>query len=1171
MRVLDEDDAPRVVLSVSDLTAAVTCEFAVVRALDARLDRIELPAVEPDALLARAAELGDVHEQRVLEGYQAEHPTGPLGPGVVLLPRPTNSIEGLRASALETLDALAASTPVLAQGTVFDGVLTGHPDFLVFEHGAYVVEDAKLAHAAKVPALLQVAAYADMLAVEGVPVAGEARLLLGSGQITRHRLADLVPVYRERRARLEALVAQRLSDDQPARWGDHRYRACGRCDTCTQEVETARDVLLVAGLRASQRVRLHAAGIATIEQLAASTTGVEGISASTLQRLRTQAALQVGQDDRTANGELQVNGWPVVQHVVIDDEPLRRLPPVDDGDVFFDFEGDPLWTEDGHDWGLEYLFGAAEPDGTFHPWWAHDRAMERQALIDFMAWIADRRAGHPRMHIYHYAPYETTALKRLVGRHGVCEEALDDLLRSGVFVDLLTAVRRSVMVSQRSYSLKKLEPMYMAAARDQALDNAADSVAMYAEATALRGAGDWGGAEAVLATIAEYNTYDVLSTHGLRDWLIGLVGRDPVRDSPSGGGPEAAAAEPEAVAPGLRQVSTELAARLGDLAAGLDPTHPDTVALLLVSAALGYHWREDKPMWWEYFSRLDRPLDDLRDDRAVFVPDEVDGGGLPGWTPPTGRKRSYRRTLRLVGPLPEGTEMQAGWKGKTVYGEPLPEVCELGEHAARAVGTTATVVSITPLDDGRSVVVLEEQAPQRTAPWPQVPEALVPDDYVNADPLVRALVELGAEAEQAGSVDIPRAGFDLLRRRPPRTRGPLPPAEGDAVASITSAVRSLDHSYVAVQGPPGTGKTYTGARVVAALVTEGWKVGVVAQSHAVVENLLRECITAGVDPSLIAKLPRNGSTQVAPWGSTEADLAARLASDDGAVIGGTAWTFTKADRVPRGALDLLVVDEAGQFSLANTLAASVAADRLLLLGDPRQLPQVSQGTHPMPVDESALGWLMDNAATMPPALGYFLADTYRMHPRLASVVSRLAYDDRLVSVEPVTTDRTLGGHDPGLTVVRVDHEGNAVASSEEVEAVEGLVRHLLDRPWKPGRGRRSAPLGPDGILVVAPYNAQVNALRRHLADAGLGGVRVGTVDKFQGQEAPVVIVSMTSSSPEEVPRGMGFLLSRNRINVAISRAQWASIVVCSPALTDYLPTSPFALAELGAFLGLSEG
>ena len=344
-----------------------------------------------------------------------------------------------------------------------------------------------------------------------------------------------------------------------------------------------------------------------------------------------------------------------------------------------------------------------------------------------------------------------------------------------------------------------------------------------------------------------------------------------------------------------------------------------------------------------------------------------------------------------------------------------------------------------------------------------------------------------------------------------------------------------------------------------------WRVGVVAQSHAVVENLFRDLIKAGVDPARIGK---KDSPPDAAWQDVDKDdYAAFIATNDGCVIGGTAWDFANDARVDAGSLDLLVIEEAGQFCLANTIAVARAARNLMLLGDPQQLPQVSQGHHPEPVDASALGWLVDGHRTLPEELGYFLDRSYRMHPAVCGPVSRLSYEGRLRSDESRTAARTLDGYPPGVRVLTVAHDGNSISSPEEAAVIVAATQRLLGSPWTDEDGTRE--LGQDDVLVVAPYNAQVLLLQDHFEAAGLPDVAVGTVDKFQGRQAPVVFVSMTASSIDDVPRGISFLLNRNRLNVAVSRAKYLSIIVRSETLTEYLPSTPDRLVELGAFLSLA--
>ncbi|KQT01998.1 TM0106 family RecB-like putative nuclease [Cellulomonas sp. Leaf395] len=1137
------------VLSPSDLANAAACELAVLSHLDGRLGWSDPAPIAADAMLERVSALGTAHEQVVLASYRASG-------DVVTIERPRYDEAGERA-ALEsvhksTLEALSSDADVVYQAGFFDGRFTGWADFVVREGGRWAVLDTKLARSVKVTALLQLTAYADQLLTAGIPVTDDVHLILGDRSRSSHRLADLLPLYRERRARLEDLLDEHRSGGTPVTWGDARYRACGRCDACTARVVAHRDVLLVAGMRSTQRARLAAAGVTTIDQLATGTGAVPGIGVATLANLRRQAALQVRQETATE---------PLVFEVV---EPaaISDLPVPDAGDIFFDFEGDPLWTDDTvpadepADWGLEYLFGVVEPDGSFRPFWAHDRAQEKQAFLDFLAYVEKRRADHPGMHVYHYAPYERSALLRLAGRHGAGEDGVDQLLRDGVLVDLYATVRRGLRVGSSSYSLKKLEPLYMGSrTRDgSAVTNAADSITEYAEACDLRDAGNETAWRTKLDEIGEYNRYDCESTLRLRDWLL-AHGPAPTRSA------AAELQEPAEEDP----LVVDVLAR----AEGLDDP-ADRQALRMLAAAVGYHSREAKPFWWAHFDRLQSDPAEWMDPRGTLL---VDGTPevVEDWSVGAG-KHTFSRVLRVAGHLEPGSDLRAGGKAYALY-DPPPAYAQTSSTGHRGWTRGVEILDVTSQhapdapSGNRDVLRIVERLPKGATPGPDLPMALAPS-APPPTPTIEAAIRTLVESVGDDLPDLP--AVDLLRRMPPRTRAlPLPRPDDvtGTTEAIIDAILDLDGSYLAVQGPPGTGKTYTGGHVIAALAAQGWKVGVVAQSHAVVENMLRAVHDAGLAAEHIGKKAQDEHPDDAVWESLPQGkhaVAFHARQPGGFVIGGTKWDFTSRDRIPEGGFDVLVVDEAGQFSLADTIAVSTSARNLLLLGDPQQLPQVTQGRHPEPVDRSALGWLSDGHDTLPDELGYFLPRTWRMHPALCAAVSHLSYEDRLESVA-LTADRSLEGVDPGLRTVVVDHVGNAVSSPEEAAVVVDQVRDLLGRSWTDGTTR---PLTGHDILVVAPYNAQVWTVRRALDAAGIAGVRVGTVDKFQGQEAAVVLVTMCASSADEVPRGMEFLLNRNRLNVAVSRAQWCAVIVRSSRLTDYLPTRPETLAELGAFIGL---
>lgn len=483
--------------------------------------------------------------------------------------------------------------------------------------------------------------------------------------------------------------------------------------------------------------------------------------------------------------------------------------------------------------------------------------------------------------------------------------------------------------------------------------------------------------------------------------------------------------------------------------------------------------------------------------------------------------------------------------------------------------------------------------------------ALMPNDPVLNDPVPGEGSEASSESAEtpdpsralpsvldaaASLTGVKSASADLLFRRAPRMKRSTSntknvenlPLEVDfsgsdlpTVDAVHAAVRALDRSYVAVQGPPGAGKTFLASHVIARLVAEGAKVGVVAQSHAVIENLMLACCARdGFDVSRAVRLRGKSMTPDAPWSEvSDSELVELISGAGGLLFGGTVWDYVSERRVPVGSLDVLVVDEAGQFSLTNTVAAARAARSVLLLGDPQQLPQVSTGVHPYPVDVSALGWLSDGAAALDPRFGYFLGESWRMDSALCERVSWLSYDGALASAA-ATAGRALQGVAPGVVSYPVEHAGCSVRSVQEAQAVVDCVRELLGREWVPAAGAEPRPLAAEDCIVVAAYNAQVDCVREALIAAGLAdssgaGVRVGTVDKFQGQEATVVFVSLASSRVDS-GRGAGFVLSPNRLNVAVSRGQWQAVLVHSPWVARSVPQDVEEVLALSGFAGLVE-
>jgi len=1096
----------------TDLADLLECDHRSIlnQALAAGLPGAPRPGSGADQL---AAKHGQAYEQATLGRLKREHG------GLI-------EIDGKdrAAAAKQTATAMSSGAPVVYQAVFVDGDFTGRADFLIADaDGRYEVYDTKLARHARPSAVLQLTAYADALRRTGTPTGPNMHLLLGDGSTRTLRVDDFLPLLERLRGRLRARPAQ-----LPVRlWGDQRpaCAGCGYADHCASGREADRDLSLVAGMRTDQRRKLAEGGLATIDALAAAEPEdrPRDMSATTFTALRAQAAIQTRQDE---TGE--------VSYEIIDPGVLAELPPPAAGDVFFDMEGDP-YAVGGT--GLEYLFGAVtvEDDGDlFTPFWAHSRGQEKRAFEQFVDFATTRMAAHPGSHVYHYAPYEVTALKRLAALHGTREEAVDDLLRGGALIDLYAVVRKALLVSQRSYSIKYLEPLYMPSARDGDVKNAVSSIEAYEEYLTLTQLADVERADEVLQGIADYNEYDCVSTLRLFEFLHQIRDKAGIETLPP---PEKSDVDTlledtteQLAAERRAQRAERLAALVDPLLAGLpdDPADAtaDEKARALLAASVGYHRRETNPAWWEFFRQVAAPLSDLEVDTTCAVPVSV---RAEEWTPPAGRVRKAKRLL-------------------TIACDPdRPHPFAPGDQVRLRYGATTRDAKVNAAS-ARELTLEESAAVDETTG--ERPLAVLPGSPVRPSPKDEAVADLAQLVVDELPVLPAHPGVDLLRRTPPRLRGgrSLPEPGDDLVRTVIETVDALDGSTLAVQGPPGAGKTYLAGKLIAHLVRTGRTVAVTSTSHKAVENVL--AAAKATAPELpCAKRPKKAVDPALPWEQPKDNGALarwRSEHDTGHVVGGTAWTFANS-ALRAEPFDVLVIDEAGQFALADALAVSMCAKNLVLLGDPQQLPQVVQGTHPAGAEASALGHLIGDADVIGSELGYFLDQSRRMHPAVCEPVSQLSYAG-LLHAHPSAAGRGVAGVPPGLHLAEVDHRGNTTRSVEEADAVTSIVASLIGREWTDGDEAR--PLADDDIVVVAPYNLQARVVSGALERAGFPGVRVGTVDRFQGQEAPVVIATMPSSAAVDLPRGLDFLLSRNRLNVALSRAQAVALLVCSPRLVE---------------------
>jgi predicted RecB family nuclease len=1065
-------------------------------------------------------ELGARHEQTYLR-----HLGEIAGLEVIKIPASVTWAE----SVAETLEAVRSGADAIYQAAFQIGSWHGRSDFLLrvpkpstLGSWSYEVLETKLAQSTKAGALIQLCFYSDLLSQIQKLQPDWMHVVLGSGgNSEKYAVAQYIAYFRKIKTDFDEACAKRANTyPEPTEHCD----VCSWFPVCDKQRRTDDHISFVSGITRNQRKVLATQNVTTLAGLAQLDIDrdpkIDGIGNSTLLRIQQQANLQVaGRDKGHLIYDLLETADPYTG--------LSALPAPSDGDIFLDLEGDPYGIEQG----IEYLFGMLTLSGEekeeprYESIWSFDRAGEKKAFGKCIAYVMKQWNLYPDMHIYHYAPYEPTAIKRLAGEHGICIDEVDQLLRAGIFVDLYRVVRQGLRVSVESYSIKKLEPLY-GFARAVPLRESVLALQTFETALVFRNASEV-GAE-ILAGVESYNRDDCVSAWRLRQWLEDRRVEVEEKSGRKLARPELRRGEAkEELAANIEQIR----AIMGRLVAGLPVEEiewtAENRALWLLAQMLEYHRREDKSAWWEYFRLCDLSDNELLEDKSGM-------GGLSYLGPVGQIKRSTIHRYRF--PPQDHTIDRA-----------------LAVHDAKTKAGAGEVVAI---DDLNGTIDIKRGT---SSPVPH-PIALIPQNIVQSKPQRESLLRLGAWVADNG-INVPgpfRAARDLLLRQPPRASlAGVEPLIGenqqmsDRARQLVLALSS-QVSVLPVQGPPGSGKTYTGARMIVELVKNRRRVGITAVSHKVISKLLQDICSAALDAGIPLNAVQKTNeidgcihpmvTQV----DDNLEVFNALANGTAQVAAGTSWLWARDEMA--NSLDVLFVDEAGQMSLADVLAISQAATSVVLLGDPQQLDQPQRGVHPPGVDVSALAHLLDGRATIAPGEGLFLEETWRLHPDICAFTSELFYDGRLAAraenqKQRLNSPGRLDGS--GLRFIPIEHSGNQNESLEEVELIGEMIDRLMqtEATWTTKTGE-TLPLNLSDILVVAPYNAQVSALSRRLAT----GVRVGTVDKFQGQEAPVVFYSMTTSTPEDAPRGMEFLYSLNRLNVAISRARCVAVIVASPSL-----------------------
>lgn len=1120
--------------------------------------------MDQDPMIALLGEMGDAHEAGFLQYFQEKH-------GVE---RVACIERNYKTAASNTIQAMKDGYDVIFQAYLERDEFRGFADFLVkvpgqSEFGDYYYEvwDTKLAKSTRPYFVVQLCTYSWMLELLQGRLPDEIVIVLGDRTEDRMRIVGPMAYFHE--LKKEFLAAQSAftgkDEEMPnptftsdfGRWG--RYAKIW--------MESSDSLSVIANIRKSQIQKLHAADIRTLQGLAETALeSVRGMPTATFNKLKLQASIQ-----------FRSRGLDVPLYEVVEPQPnkgLPALPPESPLDVYFDIEGHPLMEG-----GLEYLWGCSvkdphAPRGKAHgflDWWAHDRDQEKIAFESFIDWVHARWVQDPSMHVYHYASYEVTAINKISSREQTRIDQVAELLANGVFVDLYRIVLNGLRIGEPKYSIKNVEHLYRPR-RDTEVANGGESVVVYERWRETGGDALWRDSEhgltvwrqdsvgfnwagwPELMAIRDYNIDDCESTLELGDWLRGIQSDNQILFLPPNNDLliEVERTERQEANTARRSALQARQQALIDRQKE-DPDLKEDPDASFLASLLQFHARERKPKAFEYLQRLEKTHEELVEDDAVLF-----GLTITDRSMSDGKLLCHAR-FSLDQPLRKDRFKKAVIWNTNISVDQV-KFSELDDH------TGQIVFALDPLYQDAL-----EQEPLHL---------LGTGDFINTEGLETGLCELTEAYFE--TKELPSHLACLIHRDIPMlAHGSLPinrsshPDDEGYMAAIKNAVHSMQGTVLCFQGPPGAGKTFTASKVIESLVLKGLRVGVMSNSHAAIMNLLEPL--AEMLPGYLVGKVGGFESEKAFKEKFPATTYPRFRYRGGmtftnaepyrsfSVIGATAFAFARADvTVP---LDYLFVDEASQVSMANLMVAARAAGNIILMGDQMQLEQPIQGVHPDKAGLSALDYLLDGEAVIPEDKGIFLERTYRMHPLICQPVSELVYEGKLVSDAPnknqsVDTKKT--GKilkSSGIQTLWTEHEGNTQSSQEEAKVIIDLIQELEGSTVTRKDGTTKV-LDHEDILVVAPYNMQVNLLKEKLPDT----VKVGTIDKFQGQEADAVIISMTVSNIEESPRGLDFVFDKNRLNVAISRAKALVLLVASPQLLSAPVNNIAQIDKVGTFI-----
>ncbi|MGM0934046.1 MAG: TM0106 family RecB-like putative nuclease [Bacteroidota bacterium] len=1108
----------QIIYSPTDLSSHSSCKHLTQLNKQHAIGEIEDPEVYTNRVLQMLIQKGIEFEDSHLQEFKDQ------GKAIAEITQDTHTEK-------MTIEAMQKGVDLIYQAYLKEkDKWMGRADFLLkvdkpsdLGDWSYEVWDTKLANETKAGTILQIGLYSERIARIQGTIPEYMGVIKPEGEEYYRYDEHAAYIRLVKRNLEESIVNDEETYPEPVSHCD----ICKWWKNCNAIRRKDDHLTFVAGISKSQMKELNMHNVDTLEKLACLDLPVpfdpsKGVK-ETYNKLREQARVQ--------HTSRQKGYEPICETLDIEEgKGLNKLPEPSINDIYLDFEGDRMVEPDG----LEYMIGYVH-NGEYHALWAKNEAEEKEMFEQFTDLAFKLKQEDPSLHIYHYAPYEVTAFKRLMGKYASRENEIDTFLRSNTFVDLYSVVRQSVRASVEKYSIKDLEAFF---GYERMMDlRELSSHKLQLELLLQTGNIDELTKETKDA-VQLYNQDDCESLIRLQAWLekirTSLMAEGENITRPEEGDGEAS----DKITAHQERIKPIMDALLDGVPPIKAYRSEVEQARYILAHMLDWYRRENKSFWWEFFRLKELPEDELLEERKAISFLEYTGNREP-------EKRSVVDTYVFP---PQECDLRPGQTVEDQEDNKLGTIHEIDVDA-----------SILRIKKGPSKIDLPH------------PISVMSLESVNSSAKEEAIIRLAewiVDNDMDSDDESYRVARQLLMNTPPNLTEKRINNKDILEQTFDFAVK-LDQSYLPVQGPPGAGKSFTGSHLIVRLAQQGKKIGITALSHKVITNLLRKVWEVaqeeGFNIQMIQKTepdPDNPSS----WTVSRDENAIQAAIGNVDVISGTSFMWSKPPY--ESSVDYLFVDEAGQLSLIDTLAVSHCCSNLVLLGDPQQLKQPQQGVHPDGTEVSALEHVLQDEKTIANEHGVFLAETWRMHSSINKFVSEQFYEKRLQSKDHLDRQQIIGSKyaGSGLYLEKIEHNGNTNSSSEEVEKVVEIVEHLTC-----GNVRfinemgEEATLKTSDIKIITPYNAQVQVIKQRLPN-----LEVGTVDKFQGQEAPIIIYSVATSSLEEAPRGMDFLFSPNRFNVAVSRARTRFIMVANLGIFEAECKSPHQIKLANAFCRFKE-